>query len=1319
MKKRLLVSTGVVVSLAALIGVARAVLLQVSLIPPLITYVSSSTTATTYNPVSQVFSVAAPDVNIQFTPTEPTLSVLPPRSMTISIKVDNTGALIGSVGPGPDLVITGKVTRIVGTTTNVYSGLLLTGKIYAFGYQYLGSGVADFDFRFTPTGGLLQPFYACDHVGITLDSESSTFTGSFATNFQGQAKGNVGLEDLIPPSVTCPSNIVVQCNTAYGGQHGAFVTYPNPVGSDNCSTNVTFVYAPPSGSFFALNPTDISTNYTVTLTAIDGGANSNTCTFTVTVEDTTPPVLDVADPIIGQCEISPFVLTNDIGQCSATFTFEKPTAFDLCCTNNLTVTVSAVDQSNAVIILTDNGDGTMTGHFPVTCPGGTNVITSVATDGRGNTAQAQCDVIVLDVQPPVITCPSNQVVECTANTPAGGAVHFQEPTVYDNCPNLTTSCMPTNGSVLPLGTNAIVFTAADCSGNANSCTFYVIVQDTTAPTISCPANITLQCGQSTNVSVTGTATAGDTCDSSPVVTYTDAAGPVNCTGLASINRTWTATDASGNSVTCVQTIAFTNTTPPTVTVPTGSNLGCNPANLPTEASVQALVTVVSACSTPTVNVSHSDSTSGCSVTRTFTVTATDACGNTSAPQTVVYTWTADTTAPTVTVPTGSNLGCNPATLPTVASVQALVTATDSCSTPTVNVTSSDSTSGCSVTRTFTVTATDACGNTSAPQTVVYTWTIDTTAPTVTVPTGSNLGCNPATLPTVASVKALVTATDSCSTPTVNVTSSDSTSGCTVTRTFTVTATDACGNTSAPQTVVYSWTVDTTAPSITCPAPVTVYCASNVPPVNVASVTAVANCGTATVTWVSDVITNKSCPNRYTVLRTYKAVDPCGNSATCTQTITVNDTVAPTINCPTNITVFASPYCTNTVRVSSSCPNNILKPSCIDTNLLPSCGNTGSYSCSCSNAVLATNPQVAAFLNSVTAADNCGSGATVTNNAPASFSVGTNTVTFTATDSCGNTNNCQAKVTVVAQVPNCEPIQTSPSFCYHAFDGFGRCQFATFAGNLTLTDGDQPSDFRTASNAWVGITVTSGTNSPTVLYCSQMLMSVIPDGCGGEAWEYYSRNPNENVIFRFTDNQVYNSLMDPNLPQSSATKNKNVGKLSTVQIGALQTKFYYAFQYASQPITIVVDGIALVSVSNYVASSALPFTQCGATAQITLPERLVPGNTIQWYATGDPTKVSTNNLLYTQVVTASGSATATYVNEGAAFSIQLPAVATLNYGCQDHSACVNFVFGQAGVSAKVGCGTFCQGLPSSTGTWGWEWGQCSGFDDQYGQECWHW
>src|SRR4029077_361268 len=169
---------------------------------------------------------------------------------------------------------------------------------------------------------------------------------------------------------------------------------------------------------------------------------------------------------------------------------------------------------------------------------------------------------------------------------------------------------------------------------------------------------------------------------------------------------------------------------------------------------------------------HVDSTNGCIITGIFTVTATDACTN-SATGYVTNTWTLDHTAPSLTVPLGSNLACN-ATPPTDASVAAQVTATGTCSAVTTNVTHVDSTNGCIITRIFTVTATDACTN-SATGYVTNTWTIDHTAPDLAGAVGSSLGCK-ATPPPDANVAAQVTASDTCSAVTTNVTHVDSTNG---------------------------------------------------------------------------------------------------------------------------------------------------------------------------------------------------------------------------------------------------------------------------------------------------------------------------------------------------------------------------------------------------------------------------------------------------------------------------------------------------------------------------------------------------------------
>jgi hypothetical protein len=94
----------------------------------------------------------------------------------------------------------------------------------------------------------------------------------------------------------------------------------------------------------------------------------------------------------------------------------------------------------------------------------------------------------------------------------------------------------------------------------------------------------------------------------------------------------------------------------------------------------------------------------------------------------------------------------------------------------------------------------------------------------------------------------------------------------------------------------------------CPPPVTVCCTFEVPPVAANSVIAIDNCGSSvTVTHVGDVISNQICTNNYTLTRTYRAVDGCGNSTTCAQIIIVKDIIAPVFSTPPqNVVVDCGP-----------------------------------------------------------------------------------------------------------------------------------------------------------------------------------------------------------------------------------------------------------------------------------------------------------------------------------------------------------------------------------------------------------------------------
>src|SRR5260370_810218 len=131
---------------------------------------------------------------------------------------------------------------------------------------------------------------------------------------------------------------------------------------------------------------------------------------------------------------------------------------------------------------------------------------------------------------------------------------FPYTTLFRSCdpaPSLTYSDAPTPGPC-PQGYSVTrTWTAKDCTGNTSTRSQTITVEDTMAPKITfCPTDTTLACGDSTDPSKTGSATATDNCDANPSVTYSDSTAPGNCALNKVITRTWIATDACQNSSTC-------------------------------------------------------------------------------------------------------------------------------------------------------------------------------------------------------------------------------------------------------------------------------------------------------------------------------------------------------------------------------------------------------------------------------------------------------------------------------------------------------------------------------------------------------------------------------------------------------------------------------------------------------------------------------------------------------------------------------------------------------------------------------------------------
>lgn len=98
-------------------------------------------------------------------------------------------------------------------------------------------------------------------------------------------------------------------------------------------------------------------------------------------------------------------------------------------------------------------------------------------------------------------------------------------------------------------------------------------------------------------------------------------------------------------------------------------------------------------------------------------------------------------------------------------------------------------------------------------------------------------------------------------------------------------------------------VDGTNPVITCPGNVTVECFPTATlPENTGTPVVTDNLDVEPAVTYTDSVAGASCPLINIITRTWKATDCAGNFSTCVQTITVEDTTAPIINCPPEVSV---------------------------------------------------------------------------------------------------------------------------------------------------------------------------------------------------------------------------------------------------------------------------------------------------------------------------------------------------------------------------------------------------------------------------------
>ncbi|MEM8907550.1 MAG: T9SS type A sorting domain-containing protein, partial [Bacteroidota bacterium] len=175
----------------------------------------------------------------------------------------------------------------------------------------------------------------------------------------------------------------------------------------------------------------------------------------------------------------------------------------------------------------------------------------------------------------------------------------------------------------------------------------------------------------------------------------------------------------------------------------------------------------------------------------------------------------------------------------------------------------------------------------------------------------------------------------------------------IVRTWTVT--DNCGATNTTAQTIQ--VVDNTAPvAPPAPADLTLTCAAELPPPT--SLTAVDNCsGNISVAPLDQVMVS-GCDNQQTIVRTWTFVDDCGNVSTISQTIVINDNIAPilnnipastTVQCFEDVNLIGTPNATDNcgsvtitmddVAVGDACSGSITRT----WTAIDACGNTATAS----------------------------------------------------------------------------------------------------------------------------------------------------------------------------------------------------------------------------------------------------------------------------------------------------------------------------------------------------------------------------------------
>jgi len=729
----------------------------------------------------------------------------------------------------------------------------------------------------------------------------------------------------------------------------------------------------------------------VFIRATDGCGNEEICSFNITVEENPASItIDLCPPDL--------TVNTEPGAAGGIFTWQNPTGSTNCFRGGEVTATQSLGPRNGEDF----------------APIGVSRILYALTDSCGTFETCEFNLTVVATPATLETTCQEDILITVPGGLASANVIWDEPTADSDCfkntgGRVTQLAGPTNGSAFITGTTTnILYLLSDDCGNTELCSFDITVVEESIITLNCPEDLTINTDPGANSAIANwTEPNGTTTCSTAGVEIELTDGPANGSALlpGTTTITYTATDACGAEETCSFNITV-------VEVPATLSLDC-PADIQVNAApgaTSAIAQWIAPSGTTdcfeggvtTSLTSNLDSGSSFPIgENTVVYVATDACGN---EESCSFTVTVIETPATLSLdcPTNITIDAAPGATSVVATWIAPSATTDCFEGGVSTQLSSALDSGSSFpigVSTVIYTATDACNNEASCS---FTVTVNATNSSLTIecPEDIVLDTEPGAGSAIATWTEPIANTDCVNGGADAILETALASGDAFpvgVNTVIYIATDACGN-----EISCSFTVTVNATN----SSLTIECPDDI------ALDAEPGADSAIATW-AEPVANTDCVNGGITLSlatnlasgdafpigvntvVYTTTDACGNATECAFTVTVNATNASlSIDCPEDI-ILNLPV--NTLEGVATWNEPIANSDCVNGGI------------------------------EVTNLSNFNSGDT--------FSEGVNTITYQATDACGNSVTCSFTVTVIVTISELEcSVATSDVTTFGGTDG---------------------------------------------------------------------------------------------------------------------------------------------------------------------------------------------------------------------------------------------------------------------------------------------